>query len=234
MRANGQASLGATASGRMHEMKITRRFTHAGQDPFSSVTYEKRTSRITNPDGSVVFEMNDAEIPSSWSQLATDIMVSKYFRKAGVPQKDSDGQPMRDSRGQIVTGPERSAKEVINRLAGCWRYWGEKHGYFDTVEDAQAFYDELSHMLLRQMCAPNSPQWFNTGLNWAYGITGPAQGHFYVDPKTEEMQKSRDAYSHPQPHACQPYRAPISTPHGPIPSGKIVDNKLSGLEVYDG
>jgi ribonucleoside-diphosphate reductase alpha chain len=183
-------------------MKITRRFTKAGQDVLASVECEKRTSRITNPDGSVVFEMNDAEIPKSWSQLATDIMVSKYFRKAGVPQKDENGQLIRDAEGNIVTGPERSAKEVVHRLAGCWRYWGEKHGYFDTAEDAQAFYDELSYMLLHQMCAPNSPQWFNTGLNWAYGITGPAQGHFYCDPHSGELLKSKDAYSHPQPHAC--------------------------------
>ncbi|HEY8749017.1 MAG TPA: LAGLIDADG family homing endonuclease [Tepidisphaeraceae bacterium] len=215
-------------------MKITRRFTHSGQDPFTSATYEKRTSRISNPDGSVVFEMNDAEIPSQWSQLATDIMVSKYFRKAGVPQTDENGHVLRDQAGNVVTGPEKSAKQVINRLAGCWRYWGEKYGYFDTTEDAQAFYDELSYMLLHQMCAPNSPQWFNTGLNWAYGITGPAQGHYYIDPKSNELQKSRDAYSHPQPHACQPYRAPISTPHGPIPIGKIVNDKLVGMEVYDG
>src|SRR5205807_3226855 len=114
-------------------MKITRRFTHAGQDPFASVSYERRTSRISNPDGSVVFEMNDAEIPAQWSQLATDIMVSKYFRKAGVPQTDEAGQVIRDASGNVVTGPEKSAKQVINRLAGCWRYWGEKYGYFDTT-----------------------------------------------------------------------------------------------------
>jgi ribonucleoside-diphosphate reductase alpha chain len=183
-------------------MKISRRFTKPGQDALSSVEYEKRTSRISNPDGSVVFEMNDAEIPKQWSQLATDIMVSKYFRKAGVPQKDANGQPLRDGEGNVVSGPERSAKEVVHRLAGCWRYWGEKSGYFDTPEDAQIFYDELAFMMLHQMCAPNSPQWFNTGLNWAYGITGPAQGHYYCDPKSGELMKSRDAYSHPQPHAC--------------------------------
>jgi ribonucleoside-diphosphate reductase alpha chain len=183
-------------------MKISRRFTKPGQDVFSSVEWEKRTSRITNPDGSVVFEMNDAQIPKSWSQLATDIMVSKYFRKAGVPQTDEKGQILRDEKGNAITGPEKSARQVINRLAGCWRYWGEKHNYFDTAEDAQAFYDELSYMLVHQMCAPNSPQWFNTGLNWAYGISGPAQGHFYCDPKSGELLKSRDAYSHPQPHAC--------------------------------
>ncbi len=175
-------------------MKIPRKFTKPNTDVFATVEYEKRTSRISNPDGSIVFEMTDAEIPKAWSQLATDIMVSKYFRKAGVPQ--TDGQ------GNITTGPERSAKQVIHRLAGCWRHWGEKHNYFDTTEDAQAFYDELAHMLLHQMCAPNSPQWFNTGLNWAYNITGPSQGHFFCDPDTGQTHKSKDAYTHPQPHAC--------------------------------
>src|SRR5437016_4276865 len=183
-------------------MKINRRFTKPGQDPFASVEYERRTSRITNPDGSVVFEMNDAEIPRQWSQLATDIMVSKYFRKAGVPQADENGQPLRDSQGNVVTGPEKSAKQVVHRLAGCWRWWGEKHGYFDSADDAQAFYDELAYMMLHQACAPNSPQWFNTGLHFAYGITGPSQGHFYCDPRGGELKKSHDAYSHPQPHAC--------------------------------
>ena len=215
-------------------MKITRRFTKPGQDVFASVEWEKRTSRISNPDGSIVFEMNDAEIPTSWSQLATDIMVSKYFRKAGVPLTDQGGQVLRDEHGNAVTGPEKSARQVINRLAGCWRWWAEKHGYFDSADDAQAFYDELAYMLVYQMCAPNSPQWFNTGLNFAYGITGPAQGHFYCDPKSGEMQKSRDAYSHPQPHACQPYDAPISTPQGPVAIGQVVENKLTGLEVFDG
>src|SRR5688500_8434628 len=183
-------------------MKVARRFTKPNQDALNCVEYEKRTSRITNPDGSVVFEMHDAEIPRQWSQLATDIMVSKYFRKAGVPQTDEKGEAIRDAQGNIVTGPERSARQVINRLAGCWRYWGEKHGYFDTAEDGQAFYDELVYMLLHQMCAPNSPQWFNTGLHYAYNITGPAQGHFYCDPASGEVKKSKDAYSRPQPHAC--------------------------------
>src|SRR5438876_2272018 len=172
----------------MCRMRITRRFTKPNTDVFASVEFEKRTSRITNPDGSVVFEMNDAEIPKSWSQLATDIMVSKYFRKAGVPQTDpTSGLPLRDENGAAVVGPEKSAKQVIHRLAGCWRHWGESHGYFDSAEDAQAFYDELCFMLVNQMCAPNSPQWFNTGLNWAYGITGPAQGHYFCDPKSGEL-----------------------------------------------
>ncbi len=215
-------------------MKISRRFTKVGQDAFSSVQYEKRTSRISNPDGTVVFEMTDAEIPSQWSQLATDIMVSKYFRKAGVPQLDAQGNPLRDAAGNVQTGPEKSVKQVVHRLAGCWRWWAEQHGYFDTPEDAQAFYDEIAYMLLHQMCAPNSPQWFNTGLNFAYGITGPSQGHFYCDPKTGQLLRAADAYSHPQPHACQPYAAPVSTPQGPIAIGRIVQEKMIGLEVYDG
>ena len=186
-------------------MKIDRRFTkdlRPGQSVFDTVEYARRTSRISNPDGSVVFEMTDAEVPASWSQLATDIMVSKYFRKAGVPQTDERGNVLRHEDGTPITGAETSARQTISRLAGCWRMWGETHGYFDSAEDAQAFYDELCHMLLHQMVAPNSPQWFNTGLHFAYGITGPAQGHHYCDPKTGELKTASNAYEHPQPHAC--------------------------------
>jgi ribonucleoside-diphosphate reductase alpha chain len=178
--------------------------------------------------------MADAEVPASWSQVASDIMVSKYFRKAGVPQTDEAGNPLRDAQGQPVLGPERSARQVIGRLTGCWRHWGESHGYFASSADAAAFADELSYMLVHQMAAPNSPQWFNTGLAWAYGITGPAQGHFYVDPADGELQESQDAYTRPQPHACQPYHALVSTPRGPIPIGEIVTQNLIGLPVYDG
>ncbi len=183
-------------------MQIKRRFTTPGQDVFSTVEWEQRSSRITNADGSVVFEMKNASVPKQWSQLATDIMVSKYFRKAGVPQLGDDGEPILDENGQASTGPERSAKQVIHRLAGCWRAWGEKHGYFDTSGDAETFYDELCWMLLHQVAAPNSPQWFNTGLHWAYGISGPAQGHWVNHPTSGEAMPANDAYSHPQPHAC--------------------------------
>jgi ribonucleoside-diphosphate reductase alpha chain len=183
-------------------MKITRKFTKAGQDVYSQVEWTQRSSKISNLDGSTVFEMKDAQVPSTWSQLATDIMVSKYFRKAGVPQVDAAGRPILDDAGKPVMGPEKSAGQVIHRLAGCWRHWGETHGYFDTAEDAQAFYDEVAYMMLTQMCAPNSPQWFNTGLNFAYGISGPAQGHWITDAKTGETKLASDAYTHPQPHAC--------------------------------
>ncbi|MEO0511995.1 MAG: adenosylcobalamin-dependent ribonucleoside-diphosphate reductase [Planctomycetota bacterium] len=189
-------------------MKITRKFTKQGSNPFDTVEWTTRSSRIGNPDGTVVFEMADAEVPKGWSQLATDIMVSKYFRKAGVPQTEQPYAVPGESAikiekdGSPVTGPERSARQVIHRLAGCWRHWGEGHGYFDTAEDAQAFYDELVYMMVHQMAAPNSPQWFNTGLNFAYGISGPAQGHWVVDAETGEAKLADDAYSHPQPHAC--------------------------------
>jgi len=189
-------------------MKITRRFTTEGTDPFASTQWTTRSSRITNPDGSVVFEMPDAEVPVGFSQLATDIMVSKYFRKAGVPQLveqfalPGESAQLTNDDGSTKTGPERSARQVIHRLAGCWKHWGETHDYFDTAEDATAFYDELVYMLVHQMCAPNSPQWFNTGLNWAYGISGPAQGHWIVNPETGEPELADDAYTHPQPHAC--------------------------------
>ncbi|MGH8951106.1 MAG: vitamin B12-dependent ribonucleotide reductase [Acidimicrobiia bacterium] len=183
-------------------LRITRRFTEAGKDPYDQIEWSRRDSRITNPDGSVVFEMTDAEIPAGWSQVASDIMVSKYFRKAGVPQLDEEGNPIVDDNGDPVLGPERSARQVFDRLAGTWRHWGEKEGYFASTDDATVFEDELKYMLANQMAAPNSPQWFNTGLNHAYGLTGPAQGFWYVDGADGELKASPDSYSRPAPHAC--------------------------------
>jgi ribonucleoside-diphosphate reductase alpha chain len=183
-------------------LRITRRFTTEGRDPYADIEWTFRDSRITNPDGSIVFEMKEAEIPTAWSQVASDIMVSKYFRKAGVSQVDKDGQPIVDDEGNPVLGPEHSARQVFNRLAGTWRWWGERNNYFASEQDAQAFEDELKYMLATQMAAPNSPQWFNTGLNWAYGLTGPEQGFWFVDPETGEAVPSPDSYSRPSPHAC--------------------------------
>ena len=171
-------------------MKIRRMYTTAGSDPYAGIPFEPRRSEIRNPDGSTVFLMENVMVPAHWSQVATDILAQKYLRKAGVPQADGS------------TGPETDSRQVFHRLAGCWRHWGEKYGYFDTAEDAQAFYDELCHMLALQIAAPNSPQWFNTGLHFVYGIEGPAQGHYYVDPKTKKLTRSTNAYERPQPHAC--------------------------------
>ncbi len=192
----------ATGRGSKTGLKVERRFTAESEDAYAGVEWSTRTSRITNPDGTVVFEMADAEVPADWSQVASDIMVSKYFRKAGVPQLDESGNPILDESGNPVLGPERSARQVIGRLTGGWRHWGESHGYFATAADAKAFEDELAYMLVHQMAAPNSPQWFNTGLAWAYGITGPAQGHYFVDPADGQVKASDDAYTRPQPHAC--------------------------------
>ena len=171
-------------------MKIQRRFTKQGTDPLESLEWDHRESVIREPDGTVVFEMRDVEVPTSWSQVATDILAQKYFRKAGVPQPDGS------------LGSETSARQVVRRLAGCWTDWGRRYKYFDSDEDAAAFDAEITHMLINQMAAPNSPQWFNTGLAYAYGITGKPQGHYYVDPDTQELVRSEDAYTRVQAHAC--------------------------------
>src|SRR5947207_3368384 len=192
-------------------MIITRRYTTEGQDPFTAIPFAARTSRIINPDGSVVFEMKELQAPESWSQVAVDILAQKYFRRAGVPAKTERvgeaGVPewlqrSRPAHGDAVTGHETDARQVFRRLAGCWTYWGWKGGYFSSENDARAFFDETCYMLAAQMAAPNSPQWFNTGLHWAYGIEGPPQGHYRVDPATGEVVRSTSAYEHPAPHAC--------------------------------
>jgi len=192
-------------------MHIPRRYTVEGQDPFSSIRFAPRTSRIVNPDGSVVFEMKDLQAPEGWSQVAVDILAQKYFRKAGVPaaaeKVTEPGVPpwlqrSRPAAGDRALGHETDARQVFHRLAGCWTYWGWKGGYFSSEADARAFYDETCYMLAAQMAAPNSPQWFNTGLFWAYGIEGTPQGHYFVDPRSGEMCRSTSAYERPAPHAC--------------------------------
>ena len=192
-------------------MKIERKFTKAGQDAYADIEFVTTSSEIRNPDGTVVFHLENVEVPKSWSQVASDVIAQKYFRKAGVPvalktvrEKDVPEflwRSIAEKSDTEKTG-ETSAKQVFNRLAGAWAYWGWKGGYFTTEEDASAYYDEMRYMLANQMAAPNSPQWFNTGLHWAYGIDGPSQGHHYVDYKTGKLVKSNSAYEHPQPHAC--------------------------------
>ncbi len=171
-------------------LQFSRRFTRQDVNVFDMFEYDFRTSVIRNPSGEVVFEMNNVEVPRQWSQIATDILAQKYFRKAGVPQPDGS------------LGRETSAKQVAHRLANCWRAWGERYGYFSAENDAQVFYEELVYSILNQMCVPNSPQWFNTGLHESYGITGKPQGHYYVDHADGQLKKSQNAYERPQPHAC--------------------------------
>ncbi len=199
-------------------MRIERRYTKEGQSAYEGIEFRLTTSEIRNPDGSVVFRAEDVEVPASWSQVASDVLAQKYFRKAGVPARlkrvEEESVPsflwrsVADEEALAALpekerfGGETSAKQVFDRLAGTWTYWGWKGGYFASEADASTFFDELRTMLARQMVAPNSPQWFNTGLYWAYGIDGPSQGHYYVDYSTGKLTRSKSSYEHPQPHAC--------------------------------
>src|SRR5215216_7865602 len=200
-------------------MRIERRNTSQGQSPYAGIDFRLTTSEIRNPDGSIVFRLENVEVPDFWSQVASDVLAQKYFRKAGVAARLKKVEeetvpswlwrsvPDTEAMGNLPENErfvsELSAKQVFDRLAGCWTYWGWKGGYFgSSEEDAQAFFDEQRYMLAKQRVAPNSPQWFNTGLHWAYGIDGPSQGHYYVDFQTGKLTKSKSSYEHPQPHAC--------------------------------
>lgn len=199
-------------------MRIERRFTKKNESPYATIQFRKADSEIRNPDGTIVFQLKDIEIPSNYSQVAGDVIAQKYFRKAGVPaatkpvkEKDvpdflwrhvPDEAALSKLPEEERSGSETKATQVFDRLAGTWAYWGWKGGYFDSADDAQAYFDEMRYMLAKQMAAPNSPQWFNTGIHWAYGIDGPSQGHHYVDYKTGKLVRSKSAYEHPQPHAC--------------------------------
>ena len=199
-------------------MRINRRYTKEGQSAYADIRFRLTTSEIRNPDGSVVFRLDNVEVPEFWSQVASDVLAQKYFRKAGVPARlkkveensvpsflwrsIADEEALAELPEKERYVGEHTSKQVFDRLAGTWTYWGWKGGYFDSEADAQAVFDELRYMLATQMCAPNSPQWFNTGLHWAYGIDGPGQGHYYVDAFTGKLTRSKSAYEHPQPHAC--------------------------------
>ncbi len=199
-------------------MRIERRYTASGKSPYADIEFCDATSEIRNPDGSVVFRLENIQVPKQFSQVASDILAQKYFRKAGVPaklkaveentvpswlwRKTADDKALGKMPKDKRFGSETDSRQVFDRLAGTWTYWGWKGGYFDSEADAQAFYDELRYMLATQKVAPNSPQWFNTGLHWAYGIDGPSQGHHYVDFETGKLVRSASAYEHPQPHAC--------------------------------
>ncbi len=199
-------------------MRIERRFTKKGQSPYADIAFRETASELRNPDGKLIFQLEGFLVPEQWSQVAADILAQKYFRKAGVPARLKrveenlvpswlwrsipDKEALSELPEEERYGPETDARQVFDRMAGAWAYWGWKGGYFSSEEDAQAFHDELSYMLAMQMAAPNSPQWFNTGLHWAYGIDGPGQGHYYVDSETGELVRSSSAYERPQPHAC--------------------------------
>ncbi|MCB9523825.1 MAG: vitamin B12-dependent ribonucleotide reductase [Myxococcales bacterium] len=199
-------------------MRIQRRFTKGKQSPYEGIQFETRQSEIRNPDGTVVFRNDRVEVPADFSQVATDIIAQKYFRKAGIPARlrrvpeqgvpewlwraEPDHAALNDLPPDEREVGEHDSRQVFDRLAGTWTYWGWRHGYFANEESAKAYFDEMRHMLARQMAAPNSPQWFNTGLHWAYGIAGPAQGHKYADHETGAVHPSTSAYERPQPHAC--------------------------------
>ncbi|MFV2037832.1 MAG: vitamin B12-dependent ribonucleotide reductase, partial [Paracoccaceae bacterium] len=194
-------------------MKIERNFTRAGQDAYAELEFTTTTSEIRNPDGTIVFRLEAIEVPSGWSQVASDVIAQKYFRKAGVPtllkrvkeagvpkflwRSVADDKALAKLPEDARLGGETTARQVFDRLAGAWTYWGWKGGYFSKEADARAYYDEMRYMLATQRAAPNSPQWFNTGLHWAYGIDGPGQGHYYVDYKSGALTRSDSAYEHP-------------------------------------
>ena len=226
-------------------MKFTRTYSAPG-DPYAGLTFEPRSSKIVNPDGSVIFEATDVMVPTGWSQVAVDVLAQKYCRKAGVPRAtarvEEDGVPAWLQRS-IADGPEleklprgeqfapeRDARQVFNRMAGCWTYWGWKHGYFDSEDDARIYYDEMCAMLARQIGAPNSPQWFNTGLHWAYGISGPAQGHWYVDASNGVAKASADTFSHPQVSACYI----LSIEDDLVNEGGIFDGVMREARIFKG
>ncbi len=167
-------------------LSIKRRFTKAGLDAFSMIDFEMRESRITEPDGKVVFEMKNVEVPKSWSQLATDIIAQKYFRKRGV-----DGK----------AGSETSAKQTVHRVAHTIRTFGEERGYFATAEDAEAFEQELKFLCITQRGAFNSPVWFNCGLYHEYGVVGDA-GNYAWDFAKGQVVEIENAYARPQCSAC--------------------------------
>jgi len=199
-------------------MRIERRFTGEGKAPWDGIVFEQRNSVLRNPQGEIIFAMDPVFVPDFWSQLATDIIAQKYFRKAGIPARlarvpeegipewlqcsQADGEALAQMAPDARFTNENDVRQVVGRMAGAWAYWAWKGGYFDAERDARAFHDELAYMLVRQICAPNSPQWFNTGLFWAYGINSPAQGHYYIDHANGEVRAAEDAYTHPQPHAC--------------------------------
>src|SRR5229473_6376665 len=185
---NGQKTAPAAGTRRNRTgMPWKRYFTKPGVGAFDEVEWETRAASITNEKGEVVFEQRDVEIPRGWSQVATNVVVSKYFRGVlGTPDR------------------ERSVKQLIGRVARTIHEWGVAGGYFTTPESADIFREELTHLLVHQKAAFNSPVWFNVGIE-----------------------------EHPQSSACQPYHALVSSPAGMVPIGELVKRHAVGESVYD-
>tara|TARA_B100000945_G_scaffold167605_2_gene134351 strand:+ start:733 stop:4377 length:3645 start_codon:yes stop_codon:yes gene_type:complete len=197
---------------------IERRFTSAGQDPFESFEWIDMDVEIRNPDGSIADSINGVKLPSGFSGIPGKVCAQKYMRKAGVPKylrnvpeegvpvwlqrSEPDHERLQKAGANKRMGGETDGRQLFRRLAGTWTYWGWKYGYFASEADARAYFDEMCYLIASQRSAPNSPQWFNTGLHWAYGIEGPPQGHSFVDHDTGEVSLSTSAYERPQPHAC--------------------------------
>ena len=199
-------------------MVIERRFTTAGDNPFEAFDWIEMDVEIRNPDGSMADAIEGVRLPPGFAGVAGKVCAQKYLRKAGVPKAlrkvPEDGVPVWLQRSvpdheklQTLdvddrTSGENDGRQLFRRLAGTWTYWGWKYDYFASEADARAYFDEMCYLIASQRSAPNSPQWFNTGLHWAYGIEGPAQGHSFVNPATNALEYSANAYERPQPHAC--------------------------------
>ncbi len=167
-------------------LTFTPYFTTPGVHPYDLLEWERRDAAIYNEKGDIIFKQEQVEVPSNWTQLATDIAASKYFRKAGVPEVKA----------------EDSARQLVTRVARTLRRVGEEYGgYFATLEDAEAFEMELTHILVTQRGAFNSPVWFNCGLWHEYNIEGGG-GNYYWDRDTETVKVTTNAYQHPQNSAC--------------------------------
>ena len=213
-RAKADAEAGVAESG----MVIERRFTTAGDDPFDTFDWIEMDVEIRNPDGSMADAVEGVKLPSGFAGVPGKVCAQKYLRKAGVPKhlrkvpeegvpswlqrSAPDHERLQTVEAEQRMGGETDGRDLFRRLAGTWTYWGWKYGYFASEADARAYFDEMCYLIASQRSAPNSPQWFNTGLHWAYGIEGPAQGHSFIDPGSGKLEYSTSAYEHPQPHAC--------------------------------
>jgi len=168
-----------------HRLRVEPVFCPAEvEDPFDTVEWELRSASIKGEGGEVVFEQHDCEVPSSWSQLATNVVVSKYFFGAlGTSER------------------ETSVRQLIHRVSRTIADWGIEDGYFASAEDGQRFYRELTWLCLHQHASFNSPVWFNVGLYHQYGVAG-AMCNWYWDAPTRTVRQPENPYQYPQGSAC--------------------------------